>query len=85
MSRKSLLSVFAALVALTMLTVFLGQLTLGEMEIWLTLLIASAKATLVATFFMHLAHDRPFNRLVVASSLVFVALFLALTLIDLTP
>ena len=41
------------------------------------------KATLVAAYFMHLRYDKSFNGLVFISSLLFVALFLALTLMDL--
>ena len=45
--------------------------------------IASVKATLVAAYFMHLRYDKSFHGLVFISSLLFAALFLALTLIDL--
>ena len=46
--------------------------------------IATIKATLIAVYFMHLRYDKPFNTIVFVSSLLFVGLFLALTLMDLS-
>ena len=83
MSPRALVSVFAALVGLTLLTVAAAQISFGAWEVWVSLGIASVKATLVAAYFMHLRYDKSFNGLVFIASLLFVALFLALTLIDL--
>jgi cytochrome c oxidase subunit 4 len=83
MSPRLLLTVFAALVMLTILTVTASQVSFGAWEVWVSLGIASVKATLVAAYFMHLRYDKSFNGLVFISSLLFVALFLALTLMDL--
>jgi len=78
-----LIAVFAALVALTVLTVYLGtQYRLGAWEIYVSLGIATLKALLVATFFMHLRYDKPLNTLLFAFSFVFVALFLGATMFD---
>ena len=78
-----LLTVFAALVMLTIVTVAAAQVSFGAWEVWVSLGIASVKATLVAAYFMHLRYDKSFNGLVFIASLLFVALFLALTLMDL--
>ena len=83
MSPRMLLTVFAALVMLTIVTVAAAQFSFGAWEVWVSLGIASVKATLVAAYFMHLRYDKSFNGLVFISSLLFVALFLALTLMDL--
>lgn len=83
MSPVTLLSVFAALVALTILTVVAAQFSFGAWEVWVSLGIATVKATLVGAFFMHLYYDKSFNGFVFLSSLVFVGLFLAFTLMDL--
>ncbi len=83
MSPTTLLTVFAALVFLTVLTVAAAQVSLGAWEVWISLGIASVKATLVAAYFMHLRYDKSFNGMVFIASLLFVALFLALTLMDL--
>lgn len=77
-----LLSVFFALLALTGLTVFQAQFSLGNAEIWLSLTIATVKAALVILFFMHLLWDKPLNAIVILGSLIFVALFLGFTLMD---
>lgn len=79
---RQLLAVFGALVGLTILTVILGQLNLGSWEIAVTMTIATIKAALVALFFMHLRYDSGFNAMVFGFSLLFVALFIGLTMID---
>ncbi len=83
MSPRMLLTVFASLVGLTMLTVAAAQVSFGAWEVWVSLGIATVKAVLVAAYFMHLRYDKSFNGLIFISSLVFVGLFLALTLMDL--
>ena len=83
MSPQTLLTVFAALVMLTIVTVAAAQVSFGAWEVWVSLGIANVKATLVAAYFMHLRYDKSFNGLVFLSSLLFVALFLAFTLMDL--
>lgn len=77
-----LLSVFFALLVLTFLTVFQSRFDLGDMEIVLTLFIATVKAGLVIAFFMHLLWDKPLNAIVILSSLIFVSLFLGFCLMD---
>ena len=83
MSPAALLTVFVILVMLTFVTVAAAQVSFGAWEVWVSLGIASVKATLVGAYFMHLRYDKAFNGLVFLSSLLFVALFLALTLMDL--
>lgn len=77
-----LLAVFFALLILTFLTVFQSRFDLGDMEIVLTLFIATVKAGLVIAFFMHLLWDKPLNAIVILSSLIFVSLFLGFCLMD---
>ena len=77
-----LLAVFVALVALTILTVYQATFDLGNLELILSLVIATIKATLVILFFMHMIHDKPLNAIIFISSFVFVALFLGFTLMD---
>lgn len=80
-----LLGTFAMLVALTVITVFQATQTyvdLGKYEVGITLLIASAKAALVALIFMQLAHDKPMNGIILISALLFVSLFFTFVLMD---
>ena len=77
-----LLAVFAALIILTALTVFQSKFDLGNLEVWLSLFIATVKASLVILFFMHMIHDKPLNVIVFMGSFIFVALFLGFVLMD---
>jgi cytochrome c oxidase subunit 4 len=80
---RMLLTVFFALVALTVLTVWQGtQLELGRLEVVVVLVIATVKAALVIAFFMHLRYDKPLNVFAFIFSLFFIALFLGLTIFD---
>ena len=77
-----LLGVFAALVALTVATVAATWIDLGGGKLWIALGIATAKAALVALYFMHLRYDRPLYALIFLIGLVILTLFLALTMLD---
>jgi len=75
-------AVFAALMALTVLTVAVTFVDLGKLNIWVALLIAAVKAGIVAMYFMHLRYDAPFNGVILLASFLFVAIFIAITLTD---
>ncbi len=77
-----LAAVFAALIALTGLTVVVAQIDLGNMNLYIALAIAAVKASLVVLFFMHLFWERPFNSMVFVGCLMFVTLFIGITLTD---
>ena len=55
----------------------------GAANIIIALLIATMKASLVATFFMHLRHDKLFNTLAFLSAFLFLGIFILLTYDDL--
>ena len=77
------LAVWAALMALTALTWGLSTFHIpGAAGVAVALTIASVKGALVALFFMHLYDQTGPNRLVLLTSLVFVALLVLLTLLD---
>ena len=50
-------TVCAALIVLTGITVLVSYVSLGMMNVVVALIIASVKASLVALFFMHLKHE----------------------------
>jgi cytochrome c oxidase subunit 4 len=80
---KLLVTVFLALIALTVLTV----LTAGSgmppaFAFPVAMMIATTKAFLVCAFFMHMWWEKSLNVLVFFSSLFFVALFIGMTLMD---
>ena len=77
-----LAAVFAALICLTGLTVAAAQIDLGNLNLYIALAIAATKASLVIMFFMHLWWDRPFNSLFFCGCLLFVTLFISISLTD---
>ncbi len=84
MSPWVLVAVFTALIALTAITVAVTRFDLGNLNLFVALAIATAKAILVAIYFMHLRYDSPFHSLILGTALLFLALFLWLTLLDAT-
>ena len=79
---KVLLGVYAGLLVLTVLTVAVTGINLGKFNIWLALGVAVAKAALVALYFMHLRWDAPINGIILIVSLVFVAIFIGIAVMD---
>ncbi|HLV21489.1 MAG TPA: cytochrome C oxidase subunit IV family protein [Polyangiaceae bacterium] len=78
-----LLGIFAALVVLTVVTVAVTKVDLGAQgNLVVAMIIATIKAGLVVTYFMHLRWDRTFHTLLFLGSLLFVLLFLGLALTD---
>lgn len=81
-----LAATLAALLVLTFITVAVTRvawLDFGPtINLWIALLIATIKATLVALYFMHLRYDKPFNGVILICALLFVMLFCGLALMD---
>ena len=63
--------VWGLLIIFTATTVITGRMDLGSANIFIALLIATIKATLVVLFFMHMTEAPGANRLVFVVSLVF--------------
>lgn len=81
-SWQTLVKVWVALMALTILTVMATWVNLGTLNIWIAMGIAVAKATLVVLYFMHMRHNKAFLAYVFTFSLAFVAFFLAMVMLD---
>jgi len=73
--RRVLASVWGLLILLTVITVAVSKVDLGQGNIWAALLIAVIKGGLVTMYFMHLRWDSPFNGLILIVALFFVSLF----------
>jgi cytochrome c oxidase subunit 4 len=83
MPVRLLLGVWAALMVLTVVTVTVTSIDLGSrFNLIIAMAIATVKAGLVVTYFMHLRWDRPFHTLIFLGSLLFVSLFISMTLFD---
>jgi cytochrome c oxidase subunit IV len=74
--------IFGALVFLTFVTVLVSYYDFGSANIVIAMVVATAKAGLVATFFMHLRHDKLFNTLAFLAAFLFLAIFILLTYDD---
>ncbi len=79
---STLLATASALLVLTIITVAVRYMDIGEFNVWVAIGIAVFKAALVATFFMHLRWDRPFNVLVFVGCTLFVVLMMAFCVLD---
>jgi len=80
--RKTYFTIFAALLALTYLTVQVSLFDLGVFNTVAALAIAGIKATLVVLFFMHVKYGSRLTKLAVVGGLYWLLILLALTLSD---
>ncbi len=71
-----------ALLVLTVITVAVTKIDVGEFNLPIALGVAAIKATIVILVFMHLRWDRPFNLLVLIGSMLFVVLMMCFTMMD---
>ena len=76
------LIVFCSLLVLTGITVFSAQFDFGWFNIVLALMIASFKSSLVLLFFMHLYYDNKINLVFILASVVFLGIFIGITMVD---
>ena len=84
MPLKILIGVFLMLTILTVITVGASYIDFGSAQINLlvAMAIAVVKASLVVLYFMHLRYDNPFNAIIFVGCLIFVTLFMFLSLND---
>jgi len=81
-SAKTYGLVFAALIALTVITTAVAFVDLGPFSVVAALAIAVCKMLLVALFFMHIRHSTRLTRLVVAGGLLWLFILILLSLSD---
>jgi cytochrome c oxidase subunit 4 len=74
--------VFVALIALTLVTVYVSFLELGPWHTTVGVLIGVVKASLVGLFFMDLLHSSKASWLAVLASLFWLVILMGLTLSD---
>ncbi len=80
---KLLVGVFAVLMFLTLVTVGVTSFDFGyQMNLVVAMAIALVKAAFVGLYFMHLRWDAPLNGFILVASLLFVTLFITITLMD---
>jgi cytochrome c oxidase subunit 4 len=80
---KTYITIWAALVLFTALTVTTAGLNLGKTGIIIVLSIAAVKSALVLLFFMHLLFEKvTLIKLVIPLALIVLAIFIGLTYTD---
>ena len=79
---RSLVKVYAGLMALLALTILLAYLPLGVMHTPAAMLIAAAKAALVGLFFMELAYSTGPVRLWALAGIYWLSILLILSMAD---
>src|SRR6187399_992831 len=78
-----LVGILGVLLVLTILTVSVTSFDLGSRgNLVVAMIIATVKAALVVTFFMHLLWDKKFHLILFLTSVLFVILFLSMTITD---
>jgi cytochrome c oxidase subunit IV len=79
---RVLLGVFAALMVLTVITVAVSYLDLGEFNLIVAMCVATVKATLVALWFMHLRYEKGLHAFIFLVGIAFLGLFLVIAMLD---
>jgi len=75
-------AIFAGLMVLTVVTVAVAWMDLGNLNILVALAVAVVKATLVVLFFMHLKYSTRLTWVVVGAGFFWLGILLAITLSD---
>ena len=81
-SPRLLLSIYGILLVLTVITVAVTDVDLGSFNLVVALIVAVAKASVVALYFMHLRWDSPFNSVILVAAFLFVAIFIGIAIVD---
>lgn len=81
-SFKSYAMILVALIALTLLSVYVTNIDLGNLSIIVALSIAGIKSLLVFSVFMHLVYDKKMYSLMVIGVLLVMTLVLIITFLD---
>ncbi|RMH73826.1 MAG: hypothetical protein D6675_01370 [Gemmatimonadetes bacterium] len=75
-------NVFLALIVLTGITVWVSTFDFGPLNLVIAMAVATVKATLVGLFFMHLYYDNKMYMFVFILGVLFVGVFITLTMYD---
>ncbi len=79
---RILVGVWISLMFLTFVTVKVSYYDFGSLNIGIAMFVATIKASLVVMFFMALRWDEKFNQVLFLSTLIFLGIFVVLTMAD---
>ena len=74
--------ILLALIIMTGISVAVTQIHLGTLTVIIALLLATVKASLVLTFFMHLKFDNKFYALMVVGVIILIGIVIFITFLD---
>lgn len=80
---KTFVALLGVLMFLTFITVWVAQFDFGGANMWIAMAIASVKASLVMSVFMHMIWDTTINKLFFLSSFLFLGLLFLFAFADL--
>ena len=80
--KSTYVTIFGLLIVLTIITVAVAFVDLGNLNVAVAMVVAVVKATLVVLFFMHVKYASKTTKLVVVSSLVWLGFLFFITLSD---
>lgn len=83
LSNAASMWVFIFLLVFTVITVAIAQFDFGQLNFPIAMLIATVKAFAVVLFFMGMKYDSNDNRVIFATSFIFLFIFLGFTAMDL--
>ena len=81
-SFSSLTRILVLLLLLTAISVLVTEIHFGAMSVFVALLVASVKVSLVLIYFMHLKYENLLLRLMVSGVFLVFALVIIITFID---
>ena len=79
---RTLLSVLAVLITLTLISVALTQISLGTLTVAIALLIAAVKSSFVLRIFMHLKFENRMLSVMVIIVILIICAVIIITLLD---
>jgi cytochrome c oxidase subunit IV len=79
---KTILQVLALLITLTLVSVFLTQISLGALTVAIALLIAAVKSAFVLMIFMHLKFETRMFSLAAIAVILLISSVIFITLLD---
>lgn len=79
---KMYLYILAGLISLTLISVGVTEIEFGEFSVFVALLLATIKATLVLIYFMHLKFDNKILQILVPAIFIIVALVIFIVFLD---
>lgn len=81
-SNKTYIIVWAALMVMTAITVYVSYINFGMLNIVIALVVASIKASIVALYFMHLKFEDSITWVFALFPLTLLALLIGMTITD---